>query len=158
MTTEIAAPLAPRLLTPDGEIISLELGAITADDAGTLLPQIIDFSRRVARYRGFLEQVVTDEMVARGQTERRSGDVVYELRPETEWLVDDGEALMVLLDGALRNGEITAEEREKALQEIVTFKANHSTLNVLTKRVPEIETLRRKVEGAAKLKLKKGAS
>ena len=97
-------------------------------------------------------------MVARGQTERRSGDVVYELRPETEWLVDDGEALMVLLDGALRNGEITAEEREKALQEIVTFKANHSTLNVLTKRVPEIETLRRKVEGAAKLKLKKGAS
>jgi len=56
---------------------------------------------------------------------------------------------MVLLDGALRNGEITAEEREKALQEIVTFKANHSTLNVLTKRVPEIETLRRKVEGAA---------
>ncbi len=144
----------PSLLTKDGEVMELELLPISADDAGLLLPQVRAVLQQVRRYEGFLADVVKSSMLERGQRERRSGDTVYELRGEAEWIVDDSGALFRVLVEARARGEITPEEHVKAHQQIVTHHFNHSALDVLVKRVPEIDQHRHRTEGEPRLRTK----
>jgi len=66
----MSGPTLPVLVTTDGEVMVLELLPISADDAGLLLPQVRAVLQQVRRYEGYLVQVVSDEMKARGQRER----------------------------------------------------------------------------------------
>lgn len=145
----------PRILTPEGEVIDLELGPITAEEAAQRIPFIQATLRELKRFEQFLSDVVSDEMRARGQTERRAGDTVFELKPETAWVVDDGGAMYAVLYQAVGKHEITENEFHEAVQQVVTHRFDHRRLNVLVKRVPEIDTHRKRVEGAAKLHIKK---
>ena len=144
----------PALLTKDGEVIELELLPISADDAGLLLPQVRAVLQQVRRYEGYLAEVVKSEMIQRGQRERRAGDVVYELKGEAEWIVTDPGAMFRVLVEARAQGEITAEEHEKAHQQIVSHRYNHTALNLLAKRVPEIDQYRHRTEGEPRLRTK----
>lgn len=145
----------PRILTPDGEVIELEFGAITADEAASRIPFIQSTLRELRRYEQFLGDMVAAEMRSRGQTERRSGELVFELKPETAWVVDDGGAMYAVLYQAVAKDEITENEFHEAVQQVVSHKFDHRRLNVLVKRVPEIEKHRNRIEGQAKLHIKK---
>ena len=144
----------PSLLTQDGEVVKLELSPISAEDAGLLLPQVRAVLQQIRRYEGYLADVIRSEMAHRGQRERRSGDTVYELKGDAEWVVDDSGALFRVLVEARARGEITAEEHEKAHQQVVTHHFNHAALKVLAKRVPEIDKHRHRTEGEPRLRTK----
>ena len=144
----------PSLLTKDGEVVELELLPISADDAGLLLPQVRAVLQQVRRYEGYLADVIKSEMVSRSQRERRAGEVVYELKGDAEWIVDDSGALFRVLVEARARGEITPEEHVKAHQQVVTHHFNHTALGVLAKRLPEINRHRHRVEGDPRLRVK----
>jgi hypothetical protein len=143
------------IVTPDGEIIALTLGPITAEEAATRLPVIQDTLKALRRFEDFLSQCVSDDMIAKGQTERRSGAFVYELKPDAEWVVSDDERLFNVLLGARNAGEVTDKEFYDAAKEQQVFKFDHRRLAVLAKRLPVIDTLRRRVEGATRLRIKR---
>ncbi len=151
---DVTLTVQPSLLTKDGEVVPLELSPISADDAGLLLPQVRAVLQQVRRYEGFLADVIKSEMVSRGQRERRAGETVYELKGEAEWVVDDSGALFRVLVEARARGEVTPEEHEKAHQQVVTHHWNNSALNVLAKRVPEIDQHRHRTEGEPRLRTK----
>jgi len=134
--------------------MELELLPISADDAGLLLPQVRAVLQQVRRYEGWLVQVVSDEMKARGQRERRAGETVYELKADAEWVVDDQEAMANVLDVAVTRSDITSEECQKAHQVVVSHRYNHTALGVLAKRVPEINKYRHRTEGDPRLRVK----
>lgn len=94
-------------------------------------------------------------MAARGQVERRVDAVIYELKPAVEWVVDDGGALFQVLRDACVQGQITNSELEEACTQVVEFKFDHRRLASLSKRVPAINDLRRRVEGESKLRQKR---
>ena len=147
--------LAPKLLDPrTGEVITISFDAISADEAASRLPTIQALLRELRRFEQFLSDMVTAEMQARGQTERRAGELLFELKPEATWVVDDDNALMELLGDAVDRGDITDEEKQKAAQTTIAFRFNHAALNSLAKRIPEVNGLRHRVEGAARLRIK----
>lgn len=153
MTTTLA-PSAPSLIDANGEIVALALEPISAERAGALLPQVIELSRTVARYRGFLEQVLTDSMTAAGQTEKRVGETIYELKPEATWTVIDEPALSRALRAAIDAGELADYEVAAAVTERITYSFHHGRLNQLAKRVPLIEQYRSRTESPAKLRVR----
>lgn len=153
MTVDVKRQLA--VLDPStGELIPIELGVVTVQEATARLPIVQRTLRELKRFEAFLADTVKDDMVARGQTERRAGDVVYELKPEAEWIVDDEGALFRVLHQARAHEEITETELAEACQQVVTFKYHHGRLSTLAKRVPAINEHRRRVEGPARLKQK----
>lgn len=153
MTTTLA-PSAPSLIDANGEIVALALEPISAERAGALLPQVIELSRTVARYRGFLEQVLTDSMTEAGQTEKRVGDTVYQLKGDSVWTVTDEQALARVLRDALDAGELTPEEVAAAVSERIVLSFHQGRLTTLAKRVPAIEQYRSHSESAPKLRVK----
>jgi len=152
----VDAQRVPALIDSTGEVIELgeSLPPISADAAGALLPRVRGALAAVRRLEGYLVSVLTGEMTARGQSERRVGDVVYALRSEGEWTVPDAGALHRVLVQAMTNSEITAHELEAACQQLVTFRFDHRALNLLAKRVPEIDQHRRRIEGEPRLRTK----
>ena len=154
LVSDTAVRRLPAVLDVTGEILELELIPMSADDAGLQLPRIRAAAAVLRRYADYLADIVISEMKQRHQRERRSGDTVYELKGDAEWVVDDSGALFRVLVEARARGEITAEEHEKAHQQVVTHHFNHSALNVLAKRVPEIDQHRHRTEGEPKLRTK----
>jgi hypothetical protein len=151
----ITEPKVPAIVTPDGEIIELTLGPISADDAATRLPVVQDTLKALRRFEDFLSQCVSEDMQAHGQTERRVGSLVYELKPDAEWVVTNDEQMFNVLRDARTAGEVTDKEFYDAAKEQQVFKFDHRRLAVLAKRLPVIDTLRRRVEGATRLRIKK---
>lgn len=149
-----ATPHVPALVDSNGEVVPLALGPVSADRAGELLPQIIELSRLVARYRGFLEGVLTETMTLQGQTERRVGSTIYELKSEGVWTVTDEGLLWAVLEHAVDAGDLTRGEVGAAMTERIVRSFNHAKLNVLAKRVPGIDTYRQRSETPAKLRVK----
>lgn len=148
--------LAPKLVDPaSGQLFEWAVGApISAADAAEQLPLVTRAIHELGRIEAYLRDVVTDDMHVRGQTERRAGDVVYELKAEATWTVEDGGALYAVLHQACARDEITQNELREACQQIVSFKFHHARLTTLAKRVPEIDQHRRRVEGEPRLRVK----
>lgn len=59
-----------------------------------------------------------------------------------------------VVTAAYTRGEITREELDRACQQVVTQRFDHRVLAMLSKRIPEIDTLRRRVEGEPRLRVK----
>jgi len=153
MTVDVKRQLA--LVDPStGELIPIEVGVITVAEAAARLPLVQRTLRELRRFEQFLADTVAADMRARGATERRVDDLIYELKPEATWIVDDGGALFRALLEALGEKQITDNEFNEAVQQLVTFKFDHRRLNVLARRVPAIDQLRRRVEGDARLRVK----
>lgn len=152
MSTDLAR--IPRVVTPEGEIIELALGPLSVEEALARLPQVQEAARAIRRFEAFLTDTIAADMRSRGQSERRAGDVVYELKADAQWVVDEPDRLWVLLGAAVDRGEITDNERSAAIQQVVSFKPNHTHLGPLAKRIPEINQLRRRVEGEPRLRVK----
>jgi len=111
--------------------------------------------RELRRFEQFLADTVADDMRTHGQTERRAGDVVYELRAEATWVVDDPGALFQVLHDGVARDEITRLEFDDAVQQVVEFTFHQGKLNSLARRLPQIDKLRRRVEGESRLRQKK---
>lgn len=153
MTVEVKRQLA--LLDPaTGELIPISYDPISADEAASRLPATQAMVKELRRYEQFLADCVTDEMKARGQTERRAGDVMFELKGVADWVMDDPGAMFALLHESVARGDITEDEFNEAVAQVITYRANHARLNVLSKRVPAINEHRRRVEGDARLRVK----
>lgn len=153
MTVDVKRQLA--VLDPStGELIPIEVGVVTVAEATARLPIVQRTLRELRRFEAFLADTVKDDMVARGQTERRAGAVVYELKAEAEWIVDDEGALFRVLVDASANDEITRSELDEACAQLVTYRWHHGRLSTLAKRIPAINDHRRRVEGPARLKQK----
>ena len=60
MITDPAVTHVPALVDRNGEVVPLTLLPITAERAGQLLPEVIEISRMVERYRGYLESGLTE--------------------------------------------------------------------------------------------------
>lgn len=143
------------IMTPEGELLGLSTATpVTVDEAAVLLPRVREALQAVRRYADYLEDMVRRSMVERGQRERRSGDTLYELKAEAEWIIDRADALADLLQAAVDSGDITADERAKAHQVVVSHRWNHTHLNTLAKRVPEVDQYRRRTEGEPRLRIK----
>ncbi len=139
-----------------GELVPLDTSLpISADAAGELLPRLRDVLNDLRRYIQFCESVLTQQMQADGQTERRVGDVVWQLKTDGEWTVADPVRLRDVLYNAGEVRAITHDELEKAMrvEERITF--DHGVLNVLSKRVPEISKWRARADMAPRLKEKR---
>ncbi len=145
----------PAIVSADGEVIRLEMIPMTADDAGAMLPKVTDWIKEARRLEGYLLDVVSSEMRQQGQTERRAGGIVFELKAPSTWVVDDPEAMGAAVLEAHRLGQVTREELEKGAQQRISWTFNHSILNSLAKRVPAIETFRRKESGEPRLSVKR---
>ena len=144
----------PALLSKDGEVVELVLGPMTTEAACRQLPQIREALAAIRRYEGYLVDLIAQEMQARGQTERRAGDLVIEYKAESAWEIKDEPALWTLLQDACAKDEITQNELNEAIQQQLTFRANHTRLNALSKRIPEINGLRERVTGTPRLRIK----
>lgn len=150
----LVAPKALSLIDPvTGEVIVIDLGPISEEDAAARLPFVQRAIRELRRFEAFLLEVIAASFVE-GQTECRIADQLFERKPEATWVVDDPQAMVQLLDAALARREITDEERHKASQTLVSYRFNHTQINVLSKRIPAINDLRRRVEGDAHLRIK----
>ena len=158
MITDPAFTHVPALVDRNCEVVPLTLLPITAERAGQLLPEVIELSRMVARYRGYLESVLTESMAAAGQSEKRVGTTLYELKTESQWIVDDEAGFADALQAAVARGDATQEEANECATARVTIHVNHTKANLLAKRIPVLNDFRRKVIGAARLRLKSSAS
>jgi len=148
--------LAPKLVDPtSGELFGWAVGApISAVDAADQLPLVTRALVELRRIEAYLRDVIADDMRASGQTERLAGDVTFELKPEGTWAVGDEGALFRVLVDACAQNQITRNELDEACAQLVTFRFHHGRLTTLAKRVPAINEHRRRVEGAAKLRVK----
>lgn len=149
----LAEPKPMALLDENGAIVPLGTSPVSADEAAERLPLIQRFIREARRTEKFLLDVIGSAFVP-GQTEKRMGDQLFEAKRESTWEVTDAEALLLILDVARERGDITDEERGKAAQTLVTHKFNHSALNVLAKRIPDIDKYRQRVEGPISVRIK----
>ncbi|HEV2250225.1 MAG TPA: hypothetical protein VGT60_06945 [Candidatus Limnocylindria bacterium] len=150
----LVAPKALSLIDPaSGEIVPIDLAPISAEDAAAKLPVVQRAIRELRRFEAFLLEVIGASFVE-GQTEKRIADQLFERKLETAWVIDDEGALWALLHAAAVREEITEAEFAKATTQVVSYRFNHSVLNVLVKRIPAIDTLRHRVTGDAKLRIK----
>lgn len=154
MTTE-TRPYVPAIVTPQGEVLELTLKPVSVEQAGTALPSLYEYLRFLRRYIDFHESVIADEMRERGQTERRIGETVYELKGESVWSVKDPEGLYQMLVGAQERGDLTAEEFDVVVTRRAVVSVNHTKANVLQKRVPEINNFRERTESVPRLRVKR---
>jgi len=142
------------IINRDGEVVDIDLSPVSLETAGIRLPQIQRAIKILRDHATFLEGVITSSFIE-GQTEKRIGDQLYEYKPEAEWIVTDEMAMAEILADAHHNGDITDDEYLRVYQESVVRRFNHASLNVLSKRLPRINDLRHRVEGQAKLRIKK---
>lgn len=152
VTTTMLSPT--EFVDSNGELVPLDIAPISVERAGELLPQVVELSRAVARYRGFLESVLTDEMIAKGQTEKRVGSTVFELKSDGVWTVTDEQELAAVLRVASATGDLTHEEVNAAMSERIVLSWHHGKLTTLAKRVPAIDQHRSRSEAPAKLRVK----
>ncbi len=156
--TTVAVQRKPAIISADGEVIELDTSiAFTVEEAAQRLPPVQAVLKELRRFEGILAAYLIDDMAQKGQTERRVGEVIWEAKPETAWVVDDPAELHAILVEAFTHGEITREELNAACPQLVTYKPNHTYLRPLAKRVPAIETLRRQVSGEVRLRRKNGS-
>jgi hypothetical protein len=145
----------PAIVTPDGEVIRMELTPMSATEAGSLLGHVQGWLAQARRLEGYLLNLLEAEMRQSGQTERRAGDLTLEFKGSTTWVVDDGEAMGAALLAAHRDGQVTRDELALAAQQRTSWTFNHARLNALVKRVPAIDELRRKVTGDPRISVKR---
>jgi hypothetical protein len=151
---QLTEPAPLTIVDPvSGELIEISTGPLTLEEAAARLPFIQRTMRELRRFEAFLLDSVAASF-AEGQTEKRIGEALFELKPEATWVVDDDGALFQVLHDAVARKEITEAEFGQACAQVVTYRWNHARLNALAKRAPQINEHRHLVEGPAKLRQK----
>lgn len=154
--TIAARNAAPVLINEDGSFMSLDTSLpVSADDAGRILPKLAEAIRQARRYEGFLRDTLSAAMSTAGQTERLIDGTLWSLKPEATWVITNEGAMCLALEGAALRNDITDIELLHAMKTEVSVTFNHTSLNSLAKRLPEIDQYRSRVESVAKLSTKK---
>lgn len=150
----LTSPAPLTIVDPaSGELIEISTGPLTLEEAAARLPFVQRTLRELRRFESFLLDSVAASFTD-GQTEKRIGEALFELKGDAVWIVEDEGAMFALLHDAVARGDVTEEEFGHACAQLVSYGWNHARLNVLAKRIPQIDTLRRRVTGAAKLRQK----
>jgi hypothetical protein len=152
--TPLTAP-APLSIVDQttGELIEISTGPLTLEEAAARLP----FAQRMVRELRRFETFLLDSIAAsftEGQTEKRIGEALFEMKPEAAWIIDDEGALFALLHAAVARDEITEAEFGEACAQLVTYRWHNGRLTTLARRLPSIDQHRHRVEGPAKLRQK----
>lgn len=156
MTETVTRPV-PAIVDELGEIMPLDLTvALSAEEAAELYPRARAHLARLRSFTERLAEIVTADMAEAGQTERRVGQTLYELKSEARWIVNDAPGLYGELEGARDRGEITQVELDDAAGVTSVHRFHNGRLSALAKRLPVIERFRRRVEDPATLRIKAG--